>query len=207
MPETAFVRPGLDRVLCAVGIGPGPGEAVHQAISLCGDGASLRLLAACREGRDDLANPRDLSEMQARGALALALASARAAGVDPTISLRRGLPVDEVLIAEAAGYDLLVLAARTWLGRQVDVIDPIAMRIAALAPCPVLLARGSHRTQDGLLRIRMVESAPGLGGTAERIGHAALEVTTSLLVRRAEAAAAEKEPGEVATPMPALAAA
>lgn len=206
MAETLHLGPGLDRVLCAVGIGPGPGEAVHQATSICGDGASLRLLAACRDGRNDLTHSRELSEMQARGALELAFASARIAGVAPMISLLRGRPADEVLIDEAEGYDLLVLAARTWPRRQVGLIDPIALRIAALAPCPVLLARISRGARNGLSPIQPVEPASDPGGTIERIGHAALEFTASLLIRRTEAPAVEIEPGRDATPAPALAA-
>lgn len=128
-----------ERILCAVGVGPGPREAVHQALGHCGPESSLHFVAARRDGGRDASLPRDLTEMQARGALEIALCSARRAGIEAAASLLRGRPVEEQLIEASARADLLVLAAGTWLGRQATTIDPTALRIATDARCPVLL--------------------------------------------------------------------
>jgi nucleotide-binding universal stress UspA family protein len=132
--------PTYQRIVCSVGVGPGPREAVHKALSLWRPRASLLFVAARQDSGRDPTGPRDLSEMQARGALELALDAARSAQVEASASLLRGRPVEELLIASAQGADLLVLAGSIWLRRGATSIDPLAMRIATGAPCNVLVA-------------------------------------------------------------------
>jgi nucleotide-binding universal stress UspA family protein len=128
-------------VVCAVDGGPATAEAVHQAIALCGGGTALHFVAARQGLSRDPSAPPDLTEMQARNALELAIAMARSAGIPASVGLLRGRPVSELLLTEATRHELLVLGchSRPALGRT--PIGSTATRIAGSAACQVLVAR------------------------------------------------------------------
>lgn len=183
MAATALLGPDFRRVLCPAGLGPGHREAVHRAISLCADGASLRFLATVGRRHDDLAPPGEPTEMQARGALELALAAVGAAPIDATVSLRRDRPAAEALIDEARDHDLLVLSSHTWSDRRHAAVDASTLRVAMLAPCPVLLTHPSPPGGERSLRVRLVAKTPRREDLAERIRRTVDDDPLPVLVR------------------------
>jgi len=102
-------RPPFKDVLCAVDGSRGSAEAVHQAIALCGSAAPLRLVAISHELSSGRHAQVDLSERRALEALGEAAEAARRAGVEASTELLHGAPTSDLLLAEAAEHDLLVV--------------------------------------------------------------------------------------------------
>lgn len=133
-------------ILCAVDGSRGSAEALHQALALCGPGTKLRLVAVRNETGVGFAAQADLSEMHARTALEGSLAIAKDVGVDASVSLLRGAPTSDLLLAAAEGHDLLALGCHSGSRLRQIMLGGTAAQIAHRARCPVLVAR---RVADG----------------------------------------------------------
>lgn len=138
--------PPFNDLLCAVDGSRGSAEAVHQAIALCGSTASLHLVAVCHELRSGRHAQVDLSERRAQGALEEAARTARQAGVRVSTELLHGAPTSDLLLAEAADHDLLVIGCHG--GSRVGgvMMGSTATQVAHRAEGPVMVAR---RTGEG----------------------------------------------------------
>lgn len=139
--------PALFRsILCAVDGSRGSSEALHQAIALCGPETTLRLVAVRNERGTGFAAQADLSEMHARNVLEESLSIARGARVEASVSLLRGAPTSDLLLAEAAKHDLLALGCHGGSRLRQVMLGSTATQVAHRAECPVLVAR---RTGNG----------------------------------------------------------
>lgn len=128
-------------ILCAVDGSRGGSEALHQAIALCGPETTLRLVAVRNERGTGFAAQADLSEMHARNVLEESLAIARGARVNASVSLLRGAPTSDLLLAEAAEYDLLALGCHGGSRLRQVMLGSTATQVAHRAERPVLIAR------------------------------------------------------------------
>lgn len=128
-------------ILCAVDGSRGSSEALHQAIALSGPETTLRLVAVRNERGTGFTAQADLSEMHARNVLEEALASARGARVNASVSLLRGSPTSDLLLAEAAKHDLLALGCHGGSRLRQVMLGSTATQVAHRAECPVLVAR------------------------------------------------------------------
>lgn len=138
--------PPFSRILCAVDGSRGSTEAVHQAIRLCRPGAALHFVAVSNEVRYGRNAQVDLSERRAREALDAAASSARLAQVEASTVLLHGAPTSDLLLAESAEHDLLVIGSHGGSRFGGVVLGSTAAQIAHRAEGPMLLAR---RTADG----------------------------------------------------------
>ncbi|MBK5220505.1 MAG: universal stress protein [Thermoleophilia bacterium] len=138
--------PPFRDVLCAVDGSRGSEEAIRQGIALDGPGTRLSFVAVCEDRGVGLAAQADLGEHRARSALDEASALARKGGGHPSTSMLSGASVSDLLLAEAADHDLLVVGCHggSWLGGV--MLGSTATQIAHRAEGPVLVAR---RTADG----------------------------------------------------------
>jgi nucleotide-binding universal stress UspA family protein len=132
-------------VLCAVDGSRGSAEAVRQAIALAAPGASLSFIAVHHAVGTGLAAQAALSEQRAREALEKAALLARQAGVHASTELRAGARASDVLMAEGAKHDLLVIGC--YGGSRIGgiMLGNVATRIAHRSDRPLLVAR---RTVD-----------------------------------------------------------
>lgn len=142
----AKTSPPFTDILCAVDGSRGSKEGVHQAIALCGAGTALRFVAVCHEVGVGLSAQADLSEMHARNVLEESASIARQVGVDASISLLRGAPTSDLLLAEALEHDLLVVGCHGGSRLGGIMLGSTATQIAHRAERPLLVAR---RTVDG----------------------------------------------------------
>lgn len=130
------------RILCAVDGSLGSQEATRQAIRLArgNPSAALRFVTARHDRGQDASLPSDLTEMQARNALELALATARHADLDAEVSLLRGRPPADLLLEAATGADLLALGGSRRPTSSTVRLGATATRVTEEASCVVLLA-------------------------------------------------------------------
>jgi nucleotide-binding universal stress UspA family protein len=135
-------------IVCALDGSRGSNEAARQAIALCGPGTELSFVAISREFGVGLAAQAELSERRAREALDDAALRARGAGVRATTSLLRGTPVGDLLLAEAAEHELLVLGCHGGSRIGGIMLGSTATQIAHRAEGPVLVARRSADGKD-----------------------------------------------------------
>lgn len=135
--------PPFDDVLCAVDGSRGSAEAVRQAAALCG---SLRLVAVSHEVRFGKHAQVDLSEHRAREALDDAVHAARRLGVRASTELLRGAPTSDLLLADAAKHDLLVVGCHGGSRAGGIMLGSTATQVAHRTERPALIAR---RTADG----------------------------------------------------------
>lgn len=131
----------FDDVLCAVDGSRGSAEAVRQAIALCGSGAALHLLAVSHELRSGRWAEVDLSERRGREALEEAAYAARRAGVEVSGELLRGAPTSDLLLAEAAEHDLLVVGCHNGSRVAGILLGSTATQLAHRTERPLLIAR------------------------------------------------------------------
>ena len=69
----------------------------------------------------------------------------RAAGIQPTLILREGDPVSEIVsAAQDGGYDLIVLGHRGLSVIKALVMGSVSQGVVAHAPCSVLVVRPEH---------------------------------------------------------------
>lgn len=133
-------------ILCAVDGSRGSAEAVRQAIALCDSGAAICFLAVYYAVGVGLAAQAELSEQRARAALDEAALLAQRAGVDASTELRSGYPTSDLLLAEGAKHDLLVLGCRGGSRIGGIMLGSTATQIAHRTEQALLVAR---RTADG----------------------------------------------------------
>ncbi len=133
-------------ILCAVDGSRGSAEAVRQAIALCDSGTAIRFLAVYYAVGVGLAAQAELSEQRARAALDEAALLAQRAGVHASIELRSGAPKSDLLLAEGAKHDLLVLGCRGGSRIGGIMLGSTATQIAHRTEQALLVAR---RTADG----------------------------------------------------------
>ncbi len=119
---------------------------MHQAIALCGPGTSLRFVAIRHEVGVGLSAQADLSEMRAREVLEESLSTARRAGIEASVSLLRGAPASDLLLAEAAKHDLLAIGCHGGSRLGGMILGSTATQLA-------------HRTERALLVARRVADA------------------------------------------------
>jgi nucleotide-binding universal stress UspA family protein len=149
LPEAKRPRPKASppftNILCAVDGSRGSSEAVRQAIALCGPGTALRFVAVTHEVGVGMSRQADLSEMHARNVLEESTSIARQAGIEASVSLLRGAPSSDLLLAAAAEHDLLVVGCHGGSRLGGIVLGSTASQLAHRAECPLLVAR---RTAD-----------------------------------------------------------
>lgn len=69
----------------------------------------------------------------------------RAAGIEPTVLLREGDPVSEIVAAaKEGGYDLIVVGHRGLSLIKALVLGSVSQGVVAHAPCSVLVVRPEH---------------------------------------------------------------
>lgn len=160
--KRARSAPSFRDILCGVDGSRGSDEAVRQAIALGSPGGSISFIAVCEDRGVGLGAQASLSEQRARSALDEASALAREAGVRPSTTIRSGASVREVVLAEAAGHDLLVVGSHggSWLGGI--ILGSTATQIAHRAEGPVLVARRVPNGDDFPQRILLAtDGSPG----------------------------------------------
>ncbi len=133
-------------ILCAVDGSRGSAEAVRQAIALCDPGTAIGFLAVYYAVGVGLAAQAELSEQRARAALDEAALLAQRASVHASTELRSGTPTSDLLLAEGAKHDLLVLGCRGGSRIGGIMLGSTATQIAHRTEQALLVAR---RTADG----------------------------------------------------------
>lgn len=163
-------------ILCAVDGSRGSEEAVRQGIALDGPGTRLSFVAVCEDRGVGLAAQADLGEQRARNALEEASALARKGGGRSSTSMLSGASVSNMLLAEAADHDLLVVGCHggSWLGGI--MLGSTATQIAHRAEGPALVARQIANGDDFPQRILLAtDGSPGswaAARTATRLAEA-----------------------------------
>jgi len=111
------------------------------------EGAELTLLAVA-EAVEDMeslfgASATDRLKERASKALDAAQAIAKAAGVTPKEMLETGVSPEDIIIetAEKGGFGLIVMGTRSKKGVRRLLLGSVASKVAAMAPCSVLVVR------------------------------------------------------------------
>ena len=128
-------------VLCAVDGSRGSVEAVRQAIAVAAPDGRIRFLAVSRTRGKGLAAMAELSEARGQEAIDSAARMAEGAGVSASTELRRGGSPADVLLAEAARHDLLVVGSRGGSRAAGIMLGSAASQAAHRAESPLLVAR------------------------------------------------------------------
>lgn len=144
-PRAKAPPPPFTDILCAVDGSRGSAEGMHQAIALCGPGTALRFVAIRHDVGVGLSAQADLSEMHARNVLEESTSIAKQAGIEASVSLLRGAPSSDLLLAEASGHDLLVVGCHGGSRLGGIMLGSTASQLAHRAERPLLVAR---RTVD-----------------------------------------------------------
>lgn len=133
-------------ILCAVDGSRGSREAMHQAIALAGTRARVRFVAVRHAIGTGLSAQADLSEMRARTILEEAALIAGRAHIEASVKLMRDGATSDLLLAEAAEHDLLVVGSHGGSRLGGIMLGSTATQVAHRAERPLLVAR---RTADG----------------------------------------------------------
>ena len=128
-------------ILCAIDGSRGSRVAIDQAICLCEPGAKLRFAAVSHEVGSGLSAQADLSEMHARTALDEAVSFARGPKIETSVALLHGAKTSDLLLAEAAGHDLLVAGCHGGSRLSGMMLGSTATQLAHRAEIPLLIAR------------------------------------------------------------------
>jgi nucleotide-binding universal stress UspA family protein len=139
--STSRAPPVFANILCAIDGSRGSRAAIHQAVCLCEPGAKLRFLAVHHEVGGGSSAQANLSEMHARAVLDEAASVARGEGLETSVSLLRGTESSDLLLAEAAGHDLLVAGCHGGSRNSGPVLGRTAARLTQQAEVPLLIAR------------------------------------------------------------------
>jgi nucleotide-binding universal stress UspA family protein len=156
-------------ILCAVDGSRDAGEAVRQAIALCGPGTFLSFLAVFHSRGAGLAAQAELSEGRASAALEEAAQLARQAGIRASTELRSGAPASDLLLEQAAGHDLLVLGHRGGSRLGGIMLGSTATQIAHRAAGPVLVTRHSPDGEDFPRRVLLATDGSAGSWAAARM--------------------------------------
>ncbi len=140
--------PPFTNILCAIDGSRGSKVARHQAICLCGPGTALRFVAVSHQVGVGLSAQADLSEMRARNVLEESASLARKAGADASVSLLRGDPTSDLLLAEAAKHDLLAIGCHGGSRFGGIMLGSTATKLAHHAERPLLIARRAAEGHD-----------------------------------------------------------
>jgi nucleotide-binding universal stress UspA family protein len=139
--STSRAPPIFANILCAIDGSRGSRAAIHQAVCLGGPGARLHFVAIHHEVGSGLSAQADLSEMHARAVLDEAVSIAHASELETSISLLRGAESGDLLLAEAAGHDLLVAGCHGGSHPGGITLGNTAAQLAQHAEVPLLVAR------------------------------------------------------------------
>ena len=177
------MSPPFPRILCAVDGSEGANIALEHAFELAADDARVTLVSVWSDAA---------GEPRASGALELAAARAREAGVHAVRRLLHGAPVADALAAGASGFDLMV--ARTHpharvtsaLSGETATGWPIARR------CPLLWRARARWRRDARRHGRAPGHAPPLTAAARVAARVGSELTV-LHVREADESARRAE--------------
>lgn len=135
-------------VLCAIDGSRGSRAAIHQAVCLCEPGAKLRFVAVRHEVGSGHCAQADLSEMHARAVLDEAASIGRESELETSVSLLRGAEAGDLLLAEAAGHDLLVAGCHGGSRPGGMKLGSTATQLAQHAEVPLLIARRTVEADD-----------------------------------------------------------
>lgn len=130
-------------ILCAIDGSRGSRAAIHQAVCLSEPGAKLRFVAVHHEIGSGRCAQADLSEMHARAILDEAASIGRGSELETSVSLLRGAETGDLLLAEAAGHDLLVVGCHNGSRPGGMKFGGTATQLAQYAEVPLLIARRS----------------------------------------------------------------
>jgi nucleotide-binding universal stress UspA family protein len=115
-------------------------EGVRQAVALAGAGVDLAFVAVATTA--GFGRSSRVGRLRAEGAVAAARRVAERAGVHATGLVREAVDPRALLLAEAAGRDLLVLGTRPGSRAGGILLGRTATAAAHHSPCSILLARG-----------------------------------------------------------------
>ena len=86
--------------------------------------------------------------------------------------VRVGRPAEEILReSEEGGYGLLIIGEQQWSSRTLRLFGTVVERVARLAPCPILIAKGEPRA---ILRILVCDSGAVAPTVLERLSDTGL---------------------------------
>jgi nucleotide-binding universal stress UspA family protein len=143
VPAARLAPPPFGDVLCAVNGSRGSDAAMRQAIGLALHPARLEFIAI--SDLADVENGEGAGDGNARDALIRAAARAEKAGIRSSTTLRRGSRLSDLLLAEGAERDLLVVGCHAGPRAARVVLGGTVTEIAYRARQPLLIAR---RTVD-----------------------------------------------------------
>jgi nucleotide-binding universal stress UspA family protein len=153
--------PPFKDVLCAVDGSRGSEEALHQAIALGAAGSTLHFVAVSNERTFGERAQVDLSEARGREALDDAVYSAHQAGVDSSARLLHGASTADLLLAEAAGHELLAIGCHGEPRLGGVVTGATATLLAHRTEGPLLVARISAGSQFPQSILLATDGSPG----------------------------------------------
>lgn len=144
-PPALFAPPPFGDVLCAVDGSRGSDEAMRQAIDLAPHPARLAFVAIADLGAVGDGDGEEPHDGDARDALSRAAAHATHAGVRASTTLHRGKRLSDLLLAEGAKRELLVLGCHAGARVGRVVLGRTATEVAYRARQSLLISR---RTAD-----------------------------------------------------------
>jgi len=139
--STSRAPPIFANILCAIDGSRGSRAAIHQAVCLGGPGARLHFVAVHHEVGSGPSAQADLSEMHAKAVLDEAASIARGDKREGRISLLSGDESSDLLLAEAAGHDLLVAGCHGGSRPDGTTLGSTVAQLAQHAEVPLLIAR------------------------------------------------------------------
>jgi nucleotide-binding universal stress UspA family protein len=129
--------------VCGVDGSRGDRLAVEQSLALCEAGTSLLFVCARAEHGAGASRQASITAERADHALHEALESARESGVDAAMEILEGHDPRRLLLDEAAGSDLLVVASHGGSRAAGIAIGSTASAVVHRATVPVLVARSA----------------------------------------------------------------
>jgi nucleotide-binding universal stress UspA family protein len=132
---------GFERVLCAVDGSRAAADVVRQGLAVAAPGSALAIVAISDARGVGASEQATLGEERAAGAVASAVAVARAAGSPAEGRVICDDDVWRALAAQAGGHDALVVGGRPHSRAAGILLGSTASRAVHAAPVPVLVAR------------------------------------------------------------------
>ena len=148
----------MARILLATDGSPSAAKAVAEAVDLAGaTGWPLTIVTVWHvpvtgfayEPLVAVPEVEDVVRDRAREALETAVATARAAGLEPEALLAEGMPADEVCtLAVEREATLIVIGSHGWSGVRRLLFGSVSAAVLHHAPCPVLVVRGDAEPEQ-----------------------------------------------------------
>lgn len=162
-------EPAFRRIVCGIDGSRGARQAAHQAAALAGAGSSLELLAVADEWGVGMNAGAILTKAHAKRALAEIAHELRVHGMRPATRVVCGRPAYEVLLAESADADLLVVGRHSHSRLGGVAIGRTATNLLHRAHIPLLVSVPvpEHRPFPG--RILVAADGPGNPERAVRL--------------------------------------